>query len=272
MAHYSKARISMPSIDKGAFVGTVDRQCFDSMVEPLNSLAKYSPYWRGKRLMDLFLGGICSILALPAIGLAALLVKLTSRGPAFYSQVRLGMGGHPFSILKLRTMYHDCERQSGPCWSSPHDPRITPIGRFLRRLHIDELPQLWNVLRGEMSLVGPRPERPELIPSLERAIPGYRQRLEVRPGITGLAQLQLPPDTDLESVRRKLVCDLHYVYGFRTALDLAVLLCTVLYLFGVSFALSSRLLGIPGALENGLSEVEPAAAMENSRQAAYPVP
>ena len=144
-------------------------------------------------------------MAAPFIFVAALLVKLTSRGPAFYSQVRLGLDGRPFYIRKLRTMYHNCERLSGPCWSTANDCRITPVGRFLRRSHIDELPQLWNVLCGEMSLVGPRPERPELIPTLARSIPGYRHRLEVRPGVTGLAQIQLPPDTDLDSVRRMTV-------------------------------------------------------------------
>src|SRR5262249_17904057 len=139
---------------------------------------------------------------------AMALVRLTSRGSAIYRQTRLGLNGRPFTIYKIRTMYHDSERLTGPQWSRPGDPRVTPIGRILRATHIDELPQLWNVLRGEMSLVGPRPERPELAAGLERELPSYRDRLAVRPGVTGLAQVQLPPDTDVESVRRKLAYDI----------------------------------------------------------------
>src|SRR5207248_4660391 len=141
---------------------------------------------------------------------AMLLVKLTSPGPMLYTQTRLGRRGRPFTIYKIRTMLHDCESLTGPQWSTPGDTRITRVGRWLRRTHIDELPQLWNVLRGDMSLVGPRPERPEFIPELENAIPFYRDRLLVRPGITGLAQVQLPPDTDMDSVRRQLAHDIYY--------------------------------------------------------------
>ena len=108
-------------------------------------------------------------------------------------------------------MYHDCERLTGARWSTPGDNRVTWIGKILRATHIDELPQLFNILRGEMSLVGPRPERPEIVVGLELAIPCYRDRLQVRPGVTGLAQVQLPPDTDLESVRRKVAYDLYYI-------------------------------------------------------------
>ena len=107
------------------------------------------------------------------------------------------MAGKVFTIYKIRTMYQDSERHCGPRWCVPGDPRVTPVGRFLRRCHVDELPQLINVLKGEMSLVGPRPERPEFLAQLERALPNYRQRLTVRPGLTGLAQVQQPPDTDL---------------------------------------------------------------------------
>src|ERR671937_229027 len=119
------------------------------------------------------------VLAAPVMLLAALVVKLTSAGPAFYSQTRLGRHGRFYRIYKPRSMQHNCEQQPGPCWSTADDPRVTGIGRFLRRTHIDELPQLWNVLRGEMSLIGPRPERPEFVRQLERAIPLYQERLEV---------------------------------------------------------------------------------------------
>src|SRR5206468_10815773 len=136
-----------------------------------------------------------------------LLVRATSRGPAIFKQVRLGRGGRPYALYKIRSMAHDCERLTGPRWATAKDPRVTPLGRFLRRSHLDELPQLWNVIRGEMSLVGPRPERPEFVARLERQVPGYRERLGILPGITGLAQVQLPPDEDLDHVRRKVACD-----------------------------------------------------------------
>jgi lipopolysaccharide/colanic/teichoic acid biosynthesis glycosyltransferase len=182
------------------------------------------------------------ILTSPVIAVAALLVRLTSRGPAFYKQTRLGRHCKPFTIYKLRTMRHNCESLTGPQWSKPGDTRITPLGRFLRKSHIDELPQLWNVVRGQMSLIGPRPERPEFLPALERAIPHYRDRFLVRPGVTGLAQVQLPPDTDIASVRRKLAHDLYYVRCLSPWLDLRISLCTALYLCGVSVNSLSRFL------------------------------
>jgi lipopolysaccharide/colanic/teichoic acid biosynthesis glycosyltransferase len=215
----------------------------------LSGLTERDCYWRVKPWLDVLFALFLFVLAAPFICVAALLVKLTSRGPAFYSQVRLGLGGRPFAIRKLRTMYHNCERLSGPCWSTANDCRITPVGRFLRRSHIDELPQLWNVLCGEMSLVGPRPERPELIPTLARSIPGYRHRLEVRPGVTGLAQIQLPPDTDLDSVRRKLTLDLYYVRNLSLRLDLGILLWMPCYLLGISFTFAGRLLRLPGLFD-----------------------
>jgi lipopolysaccharide/colanic/teichoic acid biosynthesis glycosyltransferase len=204
-----------------------------------------SGYAQVKALADFVTACCLLVLAAPLILLSALLVKLTSRGPAFYSQTRLGRGGRPFTIYKMRTMYHDCERQGGPRWSTAGDPRITPVGHFLRRTHLDELPQLWNVLRGDMSLVGPRPERPEFVPQLEWAIPHYRRRLLVRPGVTGLAQVQLPADTDLESVRRKLAYDLYYLGEMSLWLDVRILLGTALKVFGVSFRTLRKLFRMP---------------------------
>ena len=128
--------------------------------------------------------------------------------------------GQEFVIYKIRTMIHNCESLSGPRWTIPGDPRVTPIGWLLRCTHIDELPQLLNVLRGEMSLIGPRPERPEFVAQLEKTIPGYRNRHIVLPGITGLAQVQLSPDTDIDSVHRKLLYDLHFVGNLGLWLDL----------------------------------------------------
>lgn len=163
----------------------------------------------------------------PVIAVLALLVKATSAGPAFYTQVRLGLHGRPYRIYKLRSMSHNCEAKTGAVWSSGRgDSRVTALGRILRDTHLDELPQLWNVLRGEMCLVGPRPERPEIVAKLECVLPDYRHRTLIRPGVTGLAQVQLPPDTDLESVRRKLAYDLHYVREVSLVLDMRILFAT----------------------------------------------
>jgi lipopolysaccharide/colanic/teichoic acid biosynthesis glycosyltransferase len=200
-----------------------------------------------KVVADFALALLIAIPALPVVILAALAVKWTSRGPAFYSQTRVGKNGKLFTIWKIRSMIHNCESLTGPRWSMPGDPRVTPVGWFLRMSHLDELPQLINVLRGEMSLIGPRPERPEFIPELERALPCYRQRLHVRPGVTGLAQVQLPPDTDLDSVQRKLAHDLYYIERISPWLDLKLLICTGFYALGVPFHMLSATLGVPSS-------------------------
>jgi lipopolysaccharide/colanic/teichoic acid biosynthesis glycosyltransferase len=196
----------------------------------------------------------------PLILLLLALVRLTSRGPALYTQLRLGLGGRPYKIYKIRTMRHDCERLTGPQWSTVGDPRVTPLGRFLRRSHLDELPQLWNVVRGEMSLVGPRPERPEFVHQLERAIPGYRERLRVRPGITGLAQVQLPPDQDLVSVSHKVLYDAYYVRRMDLWLDLRIVLGTALKVLGVPFAVTRQILFLPSS--DAVAQLCPAAEAE----------
>lgn len=199
-----------------------------------------------RRVLDFSLALVISVIAVPVIFLAALLVRLTSRGPAFYTQVRTGKGGKPFTIYKIRTMIHNCESLTGPRWTMPGDPRVTPIGWLLRRTHIDELPQLLNVLIGEMSLIGPRPERPEFVQELSQALPGYDDRHDVLPGITGLAQVQLSPDTDLESVRRKLRYDLYAIEHLSVWLDFRILVATALHAVGVSYSLLSRLRIVPG--------------------------
>jgi hypothetical protein len=125
-------------------------------------------------------------------------------------------------------MRHDAEVRTGPAWTQSSDPRVTPVGHFLRKFHLDELPQLFNVIRGEMSLVGPRPERPEFVEVLSRQIPGYANRLAVLPGISGLAQLNLPPDSDLDSVRRKVILDVEYIQAANLWMDLRLILCTAL--------------------------------------------
>src|SRR5262245_54407560 len=208
---------------------------------------------RAQRLLDLVAGISLAIFAVPVIALAMLAVRLSSRGPAIYTQTRLGRYGKPFIIYKLRSMTHNCEKQSGIQWSSGRrDIRVTPVGKLLRRTHIDELPQLWNIVRGDMSLVGPRPERPEIVLGLEPVVPRYRERLAIRPGLTGLAQVQLPPDSDLESVRRKLRYDLHYVAVGSAWMDLRLMIATAVHVAGLPFAVSRLLLGLPGE-----SEVEP---------------
>jgi len=200
-----------------------------------------------KRPLDVLFALFGFVLGFPVIAFVAVLVKLTSRGPIIYSQVRLGLGGRPFRVYKLRTMYHNCEALSGPCWSVKGDSRITPVGRFLRWSHLDELPQMWNILIGDMSLIGPRPERPEMVPNLERAIPRYRERLQVRPGLTGLAQVQLPPDTDLNSVRVKLAYDLRYLERFSFWLDCRIFFATFGHILGMPYAKTTAVFGLPGA-------------------------
>jgi lipopolysaccharide/colanic/teichoic acid biosynthesis glycosyltransferase len=202
----------------------------------------------------------------PFILLGAILIKLTSPGPVIYSQTRLGRLGRPYEIYKLRTMTHNCESATGPLWSTKGDPRVTRIGRLLRASHLDELPQLWNVLRGEMGLLGPRPERPEFAAQLENAIPRYWERMLLRPGITGLAQVQLPADTDLESVRRKLAYDLYHIWQPNFWLDCRIILCTALKMVGAPFWLLSRLFRMP------TEDVVQAALRTSANRAAQGVP
>ncbi len=203
-------------------------------------------YQAVKDLVDLVLGVVLGVLFSPIIILALVIVRITSPGPALYTQVRVGRNGRTFTMFKMRTMYHRCEEASGPRWSPVKgDSRVTPVGRFLRRTKIDELPQLLNVVLGEMSLIGPRPERPVFASQLDLVIPHYQRRLDVRPGLTGLAQIQLPPDTDLASVERKLACDLYYIKHLGPWIDLQIILCTISYLMGVPFNHVKQALQVP---------------------------
>jgi lipopolysaccharide/colanic/teichoic acid biosynthesis glycosyltransferase len=203
-------------------------------------------YVQIKAVLEYALALALCLVAAPVVAALALVIKLTSRGPAFYTQVRVGRGGRPFTIWKLRTMIHDCESLTGPRWAIRGDPRVTPVGHLLRASHLDELPQLLNVLRGDMVLIGPRPERPEFVRELEQLIPSYRERLNVRPGVTGLAQVQLGADTDVASVRRKLLYDLHYIDYLSWWLDVRILLATFVYVLGNPFRLTQRLRLVPG--------------------------
>ena len=191
------------------------------------------PAYRLKAVLDYCLAAALFVVLLPVMLLTAVAVKASSRGPAIYSQTRVGRGGRVFVIYKFRTMYHECEKISGIQWSVKGDLRITPLGRVLRALHLDELPQLWNVLRGEMSLVGPRPERPEIVADLRLSVCGYDVRHAVKPGITGFAQVHLPPDSSIQTVRNKLIYDRFYVARMGLLTDLYCLACTGLKVLGL---------------------------------------
>jgi exopolysaccharide biosynthesis polyprenyl glycosylphosphotransferase len=179
-----------------------------------------------KRLFDIICSASGLLLGLPALGLAALAIRLTSPGPIFYRQTRNGRFGRPFQMTKLRTMHVDAEK-SGAVWSEKNDPRVTFVGRILRKYRIDEIPQLWHVLCGHMSFVGPRPERPEIITQLAREVPFYEERLMVQPGITGWAQVSYPYGASTLDSRRKLEYDLYYMKHMSLFLDVFILLDTV---------------------------------------------
>jgi lipopolysaccharide/colanic/teichoic acid biosynthesis glycosyltransferase len=197
-----------------------------------------------RRVLNVVVAAIGLLLATPVLVLVAVLIKLTSPGPVFYTQRRVGLdrrratqsngsgqrhvdhGGRPFTIYKFRTMRVDGDR-GAEMWARPDDPRITSLGRILRKFRLDELPQLFNVLRGDMNVVGPRPEQPAIFASLRARIDGYQRRQRVRPGITGWAQVNLSYDRSIDDVRRKVLLDLQYVARQSMAEDLRIMLRTV---------------------------------------------
>lgn len=179
-----------------------------------------------KRLFDIAASLLLLALTAPVIGLFALLVKLDSKGPAFFRQTRVGLYGQAFDVIKLRSMRTDAEA-SGAQWAQKDDPRITRLGRFIRMVRIDELPQAWSVLKGEMSFVGPRPERPEFVAELEEQLPYYAERHMVKPGITGWAQVNFPYGASFEDSRQKLEYDLYYAKNYTPFLDLLIILQTL---------------------------------------------
>ncbi len=180
------------------------------------------------RLLDVVIAALLvGVLAAPMLVIAAL-IRLTSGGPVIYRQERIGLGGKPFVMYKFRTMRVDAEARTGPVWAKRHDPRRTAAGILLRRLSLDEVPQLFNVLRGDMSLVGPRPERPCFVELFSASIPAYNQRHQVLPGITGWAQVNgWRGDSSIE---KRLECDLYYVNNWSLAFNLRILLLTPLRL------------------------------------------
>ena len=187
---------------------------------------------KAKRLLDLLFALLIGIFAAPVIVLAAIIVKLESKGPVFFIQERIGEGNKKFNIVKFRSMTTDAEKD-GPQWASKNDNRVTKFGKIMRATRIDELPQLWNVLRGEMSFVGPRPEREFFIQQLEKEIPYYNLRHTVKPGLTGWAQVMYPYGASVEDAYRKLQYDLYYIKHHSIPFDVKVLLKTVtIVIFG----------------------------------------
>jgi sugar transferase (PEP-CTERM system associated) len=180
-----------------------------------------------KRLFDLVVSAVILVLGAPLIALAALAVKLESKGPAFYRQRRVGLYGETFDVVKIRSMRVDAEVGGTAVWAQKDDPRVTRVGRVLRTLRIDELPQAWSVLKGEMSFVGPRPERPQFVADLEARLPYYSERHVVKPGITGWAQINYPYGASIEDAREKLEYDLYYAKNYSPFLDILILLQTL---------------------------------------------
>jgi sugar transferase (PEP-CTERM system associated) len=180
-----------------------------------------------KRSASILVSTMGLFLSLPLIPLVAVAIKMTSPGPVFYKQKRVGRDGLVFDCYKFRTMRADAEADTGPTWAEDNDPRITRVGRFLRISRLDEVPQLWNVLRGDMSLVGPRPERPEFVETLAQEIPYYNLRQAVRPGITGWAQIRYQYGSSVEDAKEKLRHDLFYIKNLSPGLDSLILLNTI---------------------------------------------
>lgn len=180
-----------------------------------------------KRLFDVLASAVLLLLSAPLILLTAIAIRLESKGPAFYRQQRVGLYGQPFGVVKLRSMRADAETDGQAVWAEKDDPRITRIGRFIRKTRIDELPQCWSVLKGEMSFVGPRPERPQFVEDLEHKLNYYAERHMVKPGITGWAQINYPYGASIEDARHKLEYDLYYAKNYSPFLDLLILLQTL---------------------------------------------
>jgi sugar transferase (PEP-CTERM system associated) len=180
-----------------------------------------------KRLLDVFAAATGLILSLPLALLTAALVKLTSRGPVFFCQERTGQDGVPFKLIKFRTMRVDAEKESGPVWAQKNDARVTPVGRFLRLSRLDEIPQFLNILAGQMSFVGPRPERPHFVEQLKQSIPFYPLRHTVKPGLTGWAQVRHPYGASIEDAQEKLRYDLYYIKNMSLLFDISVMFRTI---------------------------------------------
>ena len=180
-----------------------------------------------KRVLDLIIAIPCLMIFLPLWLIISIIIKLDSSGPVLYKQRRIGEDNTKFTIRKFRSMFYDAEKESGPVWAADEDPRITRAGAWLRRFRLDEIPQLINVVKGEMSIVGPRPERPFFIDKLMQEFPFYYRRHKVRPGITGWSQIKQPYDRDIDDVRKKLKFDFYYIENLSFSLDIKILSSTI---------------------------------------------
>lgn len=214
---------------------------------PTPQISSYIPW---KPWIDKAIALFLLIFALPIIGVLIVIVRLTSKGPAIYKQIRVGSNGTTFTMYKIRSMRVDAESVTGAVWASRKDPRITLLGSILRKLHLDELPQLFNVLKGDMSLVGPRPERPEFVDLLTERIDGYQHRLLIKPGITGYAQLNLPSDIDFNDVRKKLVLDFEYIEKASLRFDFLLIFGTALKVIKLTGRIPLTILGIYRPVED----------------------
>lgn len=201
----------------------------------IDIMPELMPEWEKsmKRAIDIIISFVLLVVSLPVTLAAALAIKIESRGPVFYKQERMGLNGRIFKIYKFRSMMQDAEKKSGPVWSAKGDPRITKVGRFIRRVRIDEIPQVINILKGEMSFVGPRPERPFFVEKLSKEIPLYKRRLKVRPGVTGWAQVKHKYDESVDDVKVKLRYDLFYIENISLRMDFKIIFRTIfVVLFG----------------------------------------
>ncbi|MGQ9798995.1 MAG: sugar transferase, partial [Ignavibacterium sp.] len=201
----------------------------------IDIMPELMPEWERKlkRLLDIVVSIVILLVSLPVTLLTAIAIKLDSEGPVFFTQERMGMNGKIFKMIKFRSMRKDAEKLTGPVWSQKNDPRVTRVGKIIRKLRIDEIPQFINVLKGDMSVVGPRPERPFFVEKLSQEIPYYKRRLKVRPGITGWAQVKHKYDESIEDVKIKLRYDLFYIENMSIRMDLKILFRTIfVVLFG----------------------------------------
>ncbi|MCS7466777.1 sugar transferase [Stieleria sp. ICT_E10.1] len=234
---------------RGRSATAVDRESSASghasrLPRSVASSSAHPIYFPIKHCCERVFAGCLLVLVSPLILALVALVRLTSKGPGIYRQERVGLNRTTFDVFKLRTMYQNAEADGQAKWSQKGDPRITPLGRFLRKTHLDELPQLWNVVVGDMSLTGPRPERPCICEKLASHIRGYYARTNVKPGITGVAQINLEPDCTIDDVRRKQCLDLHYIEHANAWLDLRMIFATVLRMIGIRGSVVTRWMGL----------------------------
>ena len=222
-AERNTGRVPLGAIDQIWFLSNLDE----------NSKRVYE---FGKRMFDLLLATAIGLVFLPILPFMALAIKLDSKGNVFYRQARVGKAGETVTLIKFRTMFQDAEDKTGPVWAIENDNRTTRVGRFIRRTRIDEIPQIWNILKGEMSFVGPRPERPEFHEKLKKEIPFYEERYLIKPGLTGWAQIKYRLDfrgsMTLNDVKEKIQYDLYYIKNRSFLLDMSIILKTISIILG----------------------------------------